>query len=69
MFWNVIRRSKDPEILPLGYCEELNDPNKLNKIFESSDVTKVLTTCVLDSCEYSSCMISNHYVPEYTYGK
>jgi len=59
IFWNVIRKSVDPPILPLGTCKHYNNPNEL--------IRKELTTCFLDTCVFSSGMLSNKWVPEYTY--
>ena len=80
VFWHVIRRSTDPPVYPLGKCRHVQDGEKLNvpipPVGKSITVVPMtgggesspLITCVLDSCVFSSGMISRLYVPEYTYG-
>ncbi len=67
VFWKVIRQSKDPAILPIGRCRNFNGVNDL--LHDSKTNKKYLVTCVLDSCVFSSGMLSRLYVPELTYGK
>jgi hypothetical protein len=62
IFWTVIRQSIDPEILPLGMCGR--DEYDLT-VFSINQ----LTTCYLDTCMFSSGMLSRQYIPEMTYGK
>ena len=81
MFWHVIRRSTDPPVYPLGKCRHVQDGEKLNvpvpPVGKSVTIVPMtgggdsspLITCVLDSCVFSSGMISRLYVPEYTYGR
>ena len=45
--------------MPLGTCKHYNSPNEVTR--------KELTTCFLDTCVFSSGMLSNKWVPEYTY--
>jgi hypothetical protein len=59
VFWRVIRQSKDPAINPIQRCHD----------FTTNNPKPFLVTCMLDSCVFSSGMISNMYVPELTYGK
>jgi hypothetical protein len=48
----------DPPILPLGTCRHYNS---------NESVRKELTTCFLDTCVFSSGMLSDKWVPEYSY--
>lgn len=80
VFWHVIRRSTDPPVYPLGKCRHVQDGELLKVSVPpvGKDTTIVpmhvggdagpLVTCVLDSCTFSSGMISRLYLPEYTYG-
>ena len=80
VFWHVIRRSTDPPVYPLGKCRHVQDGEQLKVPVPpvGKDVNIVpmpaggdagpLVTCVLDSCIFSSGMISRLYLPEYTYG-
>ena len=66
VFWKVIRTTKDPLNLPIGRCRHYNteqDKAHISKSFSS----KPLVSCMLDTCMFSSGMISNIYVPEFTY--
>lgn len=59
IFWNIIRKSVDPPILPLGTCKHYNNLH--------GSPRKELTTCFLDSCIFSSGMLSKAD-SGYTYG-
>lgn len=65
VFWNVIRRLSDPVIMPLDKCQHLNNISNVTK--STTKMQTPLITCVLDSCIFSSGMLSRIYVPEYTY--
>eukprot|EP01035_Chromulina_nebulosa_P018740 gene18740-24505_t len=60
IFWNVIRHTIDPIIIPLGKCNKLSSSDHMS-------YSNKLTTCHLDPCVFSAGMISKVYVPEYTY--
>jgi hypothetical protein len=66
VFWKVIRKSVDPPILPIQQCRHFRDTTKL--IHEKYN-KRNLITCMLDTCIFSSGMLSRMYVPELTYGK
>ena len=66
VFWTVIRKSKDPPIHPIGTCRHLESAPTVQ--LKNGSVT-ALSTCYLDSCLFSSGMLSDLYVPEYSYGK
>jgi hypothetical protein len=57
VFWRIIRQSKDPHVIPIQRCRHYQ-PDKPG-----------LVTCMLDTCMFSSGMISEMYKPEMTYGK
>lgn len=61
IFWKIIRKSQDPPIKHLGYCNEINKDLIIDKNY--------LTSCMLSTCAFSSGMISDRYIPELTYGK
>eukprot|EP01034_Spumella_vulgaris_P021696 gene21696-27746_t len=60
IFWKVIRTSKDPSVLPLSHCRSFDAPADLK-------TDNQIVSCVLDTCMFSSGMISKVYVPELTY--
>lgn len=62
VFWKVIRQSKDPQIVPLGRCRHYD-----NQPITSEQGVQTLVTCLLDTCVFSSGMISRLYEPEMTY--
>lgn len=70
VFWNVIRHSSDPSVIPLGHCRHYNASTnpKYNASLEPSP-SKIpeIVTCFLDTCAFSSGMLSRIWVPEYTY--
>ena len=66
VFWTVIRKSKDPPIHPIGTCRHLESAPTVQLKNES---VNALSTCFLDTCLFSSGMLSDLYVPEYSYGK
>ena len=66
VFWRVIRKSKDPLIHPMGTCRNLESAPIVQV---GSNPVETLTTCFLNTCLFSSGMISDLYVPEYSYGK
>lgn len=70
IFWKVIRSSKNPLVLPIGKCRNFNSADDLASMFKhhGHDHTRYLVSCVLDTCVFSSGMISNVYEPELTYG-
>lgn len=70
IFWKVIRTSKKPAVLPIGKCRNFNSADDMASMFSHSGHhhTKYLISCVLDTCMFSSGMISNVYEPELTYG-
>lgn len=69
VFWKVIRSSTSPPILPIGSCRDFNKPNdlKVQPMPGSSLIDKYLVTCDLDTCQFSSGMLSKKYEPELTY--
>ena len=68
VFWTVIRKSQDPPIYPIGTCRHLESPPTV-QLKNGSGSVNALSTCFLDSCLFSSGMLSDLYVPEYSYGK
>lgn len=73
VFWKVIRSSSDPPVLPIGKCRHFIDADDLAHLYQHSQQghvhKKFLVSCMLDTCVFSSGMISNVYEPELTYGK
>jgi hypothetical protein len=71
IFWKVIRSSKNPTVLPIGKCRNFNSADDLTHLYShhGHDHSRNLVSCVLDTCVFSSGMISNVYEPELTYGK
>jgi hypothetical protein len=71
IFWKVIRASKNPQVLPIGKCRNFNSADDLANLFRhhGHDHARNLVSCVLDTCVFSSGMISNVYEPELTYGE
>ena len=73
VFWKVIRSSSDPPVLPIGKCRHFIDADDLAHLYQHSQQghvhKKFLVSCMLDTCMFSSGMISNVYEPELTYGK
>eukprot|EP01032_Pedospumella_encystans_P035608 gene35608-40279_t len=69
IFWKVIRTSKKPAVLPIGKCRNFNSADDMASMFRhhGHDHMKYLISCVLDTCMFSSGMISNVYEPELTY--
>jgi len=68
VFWKVIRKSVFPPILPIQqHCHHLanDDPS----LYDPRYNQRYLVSCMLDSCVFSSGMLSRVYVPELTYGK
>jgi hypothetical protein len=67
----VIRSSKNPTVLPIGKCRNFNSADDLTHLYShhGHDHSRNLVSCVLDTCVFSSGMISNVYEPELTYGK
>lgn len=58
-------------MIPLGPCRDFgtaSDLTEKNRITEVENA-KPLVSCVLDTCTFSSGMISKVYVPELTYGR
>lgn len=69
IFWRVIRTSRDPPVLPIGKCRNFNTANDLASMYQYSTYKRYLISCVLDTCVFSSGMISRVYEPELTIGK
>jgi hypothetical protein len=69
VFWKVIRASVSPPILPIGECRHFNRPGdlRLKPAAGTSVDEKYLVTCDLNTCKFSSGMLSRQYVPELTY--
>jgi len=67
VFWKVIRTSIIPPVLPLGLCRHFNTPSdlQLKPMKDTSD--RYLVSCMIDTCVFSSGMISRMYEPEFTY--
>ena len=67
----MIRSSRDPHILPIGKCRNYNSADDLASLYRhhGHEHDRNLVSCVLDTCVFSSGMISNVYEPELTYGK
>lgn len=70
IFWKVIRTSKNPQVLPIGKCRNFNSADDLTHLYRhhAHEHTRNLVSCYLDTCVFSSGMISNVYEPELTYG-
>lgn len=69
VFWHVIRRSSDPVIEPIGKCRHHNITSSNINSSSEIDAAVPLVTCFLDTCVFSSGMLSKIYIPEYTYGE
>lgn len=71
VFWKIIRTSQNPTVLPLGTCRHFNTDvdKKRMRIFNDISNKKYLVSCMLDTCMFSSGMLSRIYVPEFTYRK
>jgi hypothetical protein len=67
IFWRIIRTTSSPHIVPLSTCHDVNTTAQGGASGSSS--LGDLITCPLDTCEFSSGMLSRLWVPEYTYGK
>lgn len=71
VFWKVIRSSVSPPILPIGHCRHFNTPDDLRQKpmpgTSIDETDRYLVTCDLDTCKFSSGMLSRKYVPELTY--
>ncbi len=65
IFWKVIRESVNPTINPLDKCKHMPAPTAA----AGKGGVPVLTTCMIDTCVFSSGMLSRVYIPELTYGK
>ncbi len=75
IFWKVIRASTDPPVLPLSQCRHFNtaaDKQSKLAVVDKKGApqpgSEYLVSCMLDTCVFSSGMISKVYVPELTYG-
>lgn len=68
IFWRVIRTSSDPPVLPIGKCRHFNTANDLASMYHYRSQRQYLVSCMLDTCVFSSGMISRVYEPELTYG-
>lgn len=68
VFWKLIRRSADPAVLPLDKCRHFNSAQDLQDR-QTKSGGQYLVSCVLDTCSFSSGMLSRVYVPEFTYGR
>lgn len=57
-------------MLPIGKCRNFNSADDLTHLYShhGHDHSRNLVSCVLDTCVFSSGMISNVYEPELTYG-
>jgi hypothetical protein len=66
VFWRVIRLSKDPPIWPLGRCRHIPSIPS-NSLYHPQTSQRYLVSCLLDSCVFSSGMLSRLYEPEFTY--
>lgn len=69
MFWKVIRQSQDPPPLPIQRCRDFNTENDQSTLIHPRTKKHYLVSCMLDSCVFSSGMISRMYVPEQTIGE
>jgi hypothetical protein len=71
IFWKVIRTSKNPQVLPIGKCRNFNSADDMAVLFQHHGHahTRNLVSCYVDTCVFSSGMISNVYEPELTYGR
>lgn len=67
IFWRVIRESDDPPVLPIGRCRHYNSANDLASMYQYRTHKRFLISCMLDTCAFSSGMISRVYEPELTY--
>lgn len=65
VFWRIIRQSSNPAILPIGKCREFNRSHESRVVSPPAELE--LSTCFLDTCAFSSGMLSRVYVPEFTY--
>ena len=55
--------------MPLQPCRNYNTPDDLKALTHPKSNKRYLVSCMLDTCVFSSGMISRMYVPELTYGK
>ena len=64
IFWKIIRRTQALTVTPLGLCQDVASEARKGAF----SAHKGLSTCALDSCLFSSGMLSRAWVPEFTYG-
>eukprot|EP00981_Chlorochromonas_danica_P008689 scaffold2270_cov242-Ochromonas_danica.AAC.3 len=67
IFWKVLRSSQDPPILPLEKCRHFDRVEDQMASYQKTTGRRYLTTCYLDTCIFSSGMLSRKYIPELTY--